>query len=123
MPFPRPEVRKSADWWSTCRPGCYTDRLPNLQNSTPLAQGSSAAPASDAVIVVGRDGCIVEANDVAVRLFGYSRDELLRMRVEDLIPVANRAAHPANRAAYEATLHLRRMDRTSPFPAVHWDGR
>jgi PAS domain S-box-containing protein len=75
------------------------------------------------VIVVGRDGSIVDANDAAVRLFGYSRDELLRMPVEDLIPAANRTAHAANRVAYEATLHLRRMDQASPFPAVHRDGR
>jgi PAS domain S-box-containing protein len=72
---------------------------------------------------VGRDGSIGEANDVAMRLFGYSRDELLRLRVEDLIPSANRAAHQAHRAAYEATPHLRRMGQTSPFPAVHRDGR
>jgi PAS domain S-box-containing protein len=72
---------------------------------------------------VGRDGSIVEANDVTVRLFGYSRDELLRMRVEDLVPSANRAAHEAHRAAYEATPHLRRMGQTTPFPAMHRDGR
>ena len=119
----RPGFWKSAAWWSTCRPGCYTDCLPTLPNSTPLGADPSAPPASDAVIVVGRDGSIVEAYDVAVRLFGYSRDELLRMRVEDLIPTAHRAAHQAHRAAYEATPHLRQMGQTSPFPAVHRDGR
>ena len=88
-----------------------------------MTPGPSAAPASDGAIVVGRDGSIVEANDVAVRLFGYSRDELLGMQVEDLIPAAHRAAHRAHRASYEATPHLRRLGQTSPFPAVHRDGR
>jgi len=72
---------------------------------------------------VDRDGCVVEANDVAVRLFGYSRDELLRLRVEDLIPAANSAAHQTNRAGYAATPLLRGMNQTPPFPAVHRDGR
>ena len=88
-----------------------------------MSLGPSAALASDAVIVVDRDGCIVEGNDVAVRLFGHSRDELLRMQIEDLMPAASRAAHRAHRAGYAATPRLRGMDQAFPFPAVHRDGR
>ncbi len=40
--------------------------------------------ANDAIVLVAEDGKIVDANEQAVRLYGYSRDELLSMGVSDL---------------------------------------
>ena len=43
-----------------------------------------AAP--DAIVVVDRTGSIVIVNQLAERLFGYSRQELLGMQIEGLVP-------------------------------------
>ena len=50
-----------------------------------------AAP--DAIIEVDQSGAIVLANRVAEQLFGYSREELLRMNVDALVPDAMQAGH------------------------------
>ncbi len=40
--------------------------------------------ASDAVYWIGRDGSLVDVNDTACRVLGYSRDELLGMNIHDV---------------------------------------
>jgi PAS domain S-box-containing protein len=40
--------------------------------------------ARDIVLFIGRDGRILEANEAAVRAYGYSREELLGLNVRDL---------------------------------------
>jgi two-component system, cell cycle sensor histidine kinase and response regulator CckA len=57
-----------------------------------------AAP--DAVVCVDAAGLIVLVNAATERLFGYGRGELTGQPVEMLVPEANRAGHPAHRAAY-----------------------
>ncbi|WP_321472638.1 PAS domain S-box protein [uncultured Paludibaculum sp.] len=42
--------------------------------------------ANDAILVFERDGRIIEVNDRAIDMFGYSREEMLRMRVPQLKP-------------------------------------
>lgn len=76
--------------------------------------------AHDIVLFVGREGQIVEANEAAVAAYGYTRDELLRLRIEDLRAPATR--HVVSQQMEEAfdrgilieTLH-RRKDGTQ-FP-------
>jgi PAS domain S-box-containing protein len=81
----------------------------------------------DAVVVVGQDGRIVRVNQAAEKLSGYSRDELVGMGVEQLVPDALRSAHAAHRASYQRSptvrtmgshldIRLRRRD-GSDFPA------
>jgi PAS domain S-box-containing protein len=50
------------------------------------------ARAPDAILVVDRAGRYVDANDAATRLTGYTRGELLGMKVEDLAPSSDRAS-------------------------------
>jgi two-component system cell cycle sensor histidine kinase/response regulator CckA len=51
--------------------------------------------ASDAILLSrGDEGRIVSANRRALELLGYSREEFQNMRVLDLIPPGDRAAHP-----------------------------
>jgi two-component system CheB/CheR fusion protein len=57
---------------------------------------------SQAILSVGADGRIVMANPMAETMFGYSREELLELPVESLLPERFREAHPAQRAAYLA---------------------
>ncbi|MBZ5622982.1 MAG: PAS domain S-box protein [Acidobacteriia bacterium] len=58
--------------------------------------------ASQAILSVGGDGRIVMANRMAETMFGYSREELLEMPLESLLPEPSRKAHRAHRAAYLA---------------------
>ncbi len=53
--------------------------------------------APDAILHVGGEGDILRANDRAVTLFGYSREELLKKSVEDLIPGRFRKQHVGTR--------------------------
>ncbi|WP_434664338.1 PAS domain S-box protein [Paraburkholderia sp. A3BS-1L] len=57
-----------------------------------------AAP--NAMIMVNRAGHIVLVNSQAERVFGYSRDELLGLGIDELVPARLRAGHPAWRAAF-----------------------
>jgi two-component system CheB/CheR fusion protein len=58
--------------------------------------------AAQAIVSVAPDGRIVMANRMAETMFGYSREELLEMSVERLLPERFRGSHPRQRAAYEA---------------------
>ncbi len=49
---------------------------------------------SDALLLEGLDGRILTANESACSLLGYSRDELTRLRVQDLIPEGGKTFLP-----------------------------
>ena len=63
----------------------------------------------DAVIITGADGRIVVVNGQAERLSGYSREELLGMPVEELVPEGVRPRHVAHRTAYQLAPTVRMM--------------
>jgi PAS domain S-box-containing protein len=54
----------------------------------------------DAIVVVDGTGRIVRVNRRAESLSGYSRDELVGMAVDELVPDLLRGAHAAHRADY-----------------------
>jgi PAS domain S-box-containing protein len=56
--------------------------------------------APDAIVVVNRDGHIVQINAQAERLFGYGRDEMLDKPVENLMPESFRQRHLEQRQGY-----------------------
>ncbi|GAB4012187.1 EAL domain-containing protein [Nocardioides ultimimeridianus] len=58
----------------------------------------SAAP--NALVMVDREGRITLVNGKAELAFGYARDELLTMRIEDLLPERGRGGHAHLRTAY-----------------------
>ena len=62
-----------------------------------------------AVLAADAAGLITLANDGAARMFGYPPGSLVGMSIEALVPEASRAAHPALRAGYLATMTPRRM--------------
>jgi PAS domain S-box-containing protein len=66
-----------------------------------------AAP--DAIVIVDKDGAISRVNAQTVRLFGYSRSELMGQPVEALIPERYRGQHPRHRAQFFAALQVRPM--------------
>jgi PAS domain S-box-containing protein len=63
----------------------------------------------DAIVVVGEGGRVVEANSQAEKMFAYTREELLGLAVEDLIPERFRSVHPGHRREYNAEPHARPM--------------
>jgi formate hydrogenlyase transcriptional activator len=60
----------------------------------------------DGIVVTDSAGHIIEANPHCEELFGFSRQELLGLSIESLIPERYRAAHPQYRQQY---LHAPRM--------------
>ncbi|WP_158786724.1 PAS domain-containing sensor histidine kinase [Granulicella sp. L46] len=53
--------------------------------------------APDAILQVDQAGAIVIANCTAEKMFCYTREELIGLNVDQLVPEANRAAHPTHR--------------------------
>ena len=45
---------------------------------------------TDGIFLLARDGRLIEVNDAACRMLGYTRDELLGMRMDDVVPEERR---------------------------------
>ena len=65
--------------------------------------------APDAMVAVDSEGLIHVVNGQAERLFGYAREELLGMSVDQLVPESLRAGHAGHRAKYLRNPQLRPM--------------
>ena len=52
----------------------------------PSVSAAIVAGSPDAVLVIDEDGRYQDANAAACQLLGYSREELLRLRSDDVIP-------------------------------------
>jgi PAS domain S-box-containing protein len=65
--------------------------------------------APDAIVVVDRQGRIVQANKQLERLFGYTREELFEADHDILLPERFREIHKAHRAKYMAEPRVRPM--------------
>lgn len=78
--------------------------------------------APDAILHVGSDGHILRANDRALALFDYSRDELLQKNVEDLIPGRYRNEHVGIRKNAFEDMSSRPVGKGALLYAVTRDG-
>jgi len=65
--------------------------------------------APDAILQVDANGAIVVANRTAERIFGYSREELLGISVERLIPIDRRGVHGKYRENFVHSFAARPM--------------
>lgn len=79
-----------------------------------------AAP--DAVFIVARTGEINFANAQAEELFGYTREEFLSLRVEDLMPAAMRTRHTEHRERFTDHPSTRGMGLGLDLRATRKDG-
>ena len=93
----------------------YTDNLSAQPTPAASQPSDQVAALADAIVIVDAAGSIVEANSVAERMFGYSRDELLHLRVEALMPAAFRAGHEVHRSGYAIAPRHRRMGTRGRF--------
>lgn len=78
--------------------------------------------APDAVLLVDATGHINLVNQQAAAIFGYTREELLGMTVEKLIPEHLRRGHPTHRAHYGAHPHTRPMGSGLDLHGLRKDG-
>ena len=65
--------------------------------------------APDAIVVVNREGRIVQVNKRTESLFGYSREELLHSGPDILVPERFREKHKEHRRMFMAEPHVRPM--------------
>ena len=79
--------------------------------------------APDAILHVGGDGAILRANDRAVMLFGYPRDELLEKTIEDLIPQRYQSEHVGIREQSFDQMSSRPIGRGAELYTLTKDGR
>lgn len=78
--------------------------------------------APNAMLMADESGRIALVNGMAERLFGYTREELLKMRIEDLIPTRYRVDHEKERAAFAERDQPRPMGAHRGLVALRKDG-
>ena len=76
----------------------------------------------DALLVVGEDGRILRANVAAKQLFGYSREQLRNMTVEELMPERYRGRHAVVRAEAVENSRYRPMGPRASFVILTREG-
>lgn len=76
----------------------------------------------DAVLICAADGTVVEMNEQAEVMFGYTADELVGRPVETVVPTEHVAAHRWQRERFTATTHARPMITGPDVCARHKDG-
>ena len=76
----------------------------------------------DAIIVTEADGMIREANPRATELFGYTYEELIGKKVDELIPERFRGRHPSHRENYNAHPRERQMGAAMELSGLRKDG-
>lgn len=76
----------------------------------------------DGIVLVDAGGVIRQSNPMAEKLFGYDREELVGMRVEELVPPGARDAHPGHRSHYSRTSSVRPMGIGMELAAVRKGG-
>lgn len=85
--------------------------------------GTLLRQAPDAILHVAHGGAIVRVNDQAMALFGYPREEFLKLSVEDLIPGKFRSGHPEIRDKAFEGMRPRPIGNGADLVALTHDGR
>ena len=77
---------------------------------------------SEGIIMVDAGGKIAIANPVAEQLFGYEKDAMIGMTLENLLPERYRRGHVNFRHSFNANPHPRRMGYGRDLTALRKDG-
>jgi anti-anti-sigma factor len=76
----------------------------------------------DGLALTGKDGRIALVNRRCAEMFGYRREEMTGLPVDELVPAEVRAAHPGYRADYSRTPQARPMAERVRLAAQRKDG-
>lgn len=79
--------------------------------------------ATDAMIIIDREGRIIVANPTIEKLFGYPRQELIGKSMEILLPERFRKTHHFHLGDYFAQPHARAMGAGKELLGLRQDGR
>jgi PAS domain S-box-containing protein len=77
---------------------------------------------TEGIIVVDRRGKILVGNPIAEEMFGYTKDELTGMQMENLLPMRYRSKHMSFRADFNNRPAPRRMGMGRDLSALKKDG-
>lgn len=77
--------------------------------------------ATEGIIISDRSGKIIKANPSSERLFGYAKDELLGLVIEDLVPRRYASSHSKHRDNFNAHPHARSMGKNMDLYARRKD--
>jgi PAS domain S-box-containing protein len=80
------------------------------------------ACAPDAILVTDRQGLITDLNEQAIKMFGYSREEIIGEPVEILVPELARGTHQQHRDRYMGAPKTRPMGGGLELQAQKKDG-
>jgi two-component system sensor histidine kinase/response regulator len=78
--------------------------------------------APEALLVADAQGHVLKWNVAAATMFGHDEQAMASLCIEDFLPMADRAAHVAHRAAYMDAPAVRVMSPNSTFKAQRRDG-
>ena len=103
-------------------PGVYFEehRIPTFGRPSDFRLIFRASP--DAMILVGDEGRILDANPRTEAMFGWSREELVGKPIETLVPPKLRDRHREHRRAYGRNPSSRPMGFGMELEAVRKDG-
>ena len=102
--------------------------VPRFPRRVTLPQGDAqiykalVESAPDGILVLDEHGAIIISNPEVERMFGYSREEMRGVRVEDLIPERLRESHTGQRNRYHSDPHTRPMGTDLNLIALRKDG-
>ena len=98
-------------------------KKPNIPEPDRFAFSTFIDALPDAIVIVDRNGRIVDLNIQAVGMFGYARTELLGEQVEVLLPERVRSRHVGERGRYNQSPHVRPMGSGMNLFARRKDGQ
>jgi len=77
---------------------------------------------NDGVVISSRKGIIIDVNDVLLKIFAYSRTDLIGKPVTVLMPMEYQSVHGNYMLAYERTGNKRLIGQPRLLPAMRSDG-
>ena len=95
---------------------------PGVRAVTPAVLWQLLDALGDGLALTGEDGRIALVNRRCAEMFGYRREEMTGLPVDELVPAEVRAAHPAYRADYNRALQARPMAERARLAAQRKDG-
>ncbi len=96
--------------------------VPGVRAVTPAVLWQLLDALGDGLALVDEDGKIAMANRRCAEMFGYRREELTGLPVDDLVPPDVRDAHHGQRAGYHRAPQARPMAERPRLAALRKDG-